>query len=84
MCVGKDRQSAKREVKEEMEVLPGSDPDYTPDTNMKSVMSRHGAKLPSAWEDRLLRNIPEVLRQRRPRWQQPSSVRAAHRVSELS
>ena len=95
MRVGRDRQIAKREVKEEREmakVIPGSVPGCKLGTAMELVTRRHRAKLPSAWKGRLLRNegprnIPEVLRllhQRRTRWQQPSFVRAAHRVSEWS
>jgi hypothetical protein len=55
MCVGKGRQSAKREVKEETEtakILPGSVPGCRLGSSvvMESVTRRHRAKLPSAWE----------------------------------
>jgi hypothetical protein len=60
MCVGGDSQIAKRGVKEETEktkVLPGSGPGCKLGRpRMKSVTSRHRAKLPSAWKGRLLRN----------------------------
>jgi hypothetical protein len=99
VCVGKDRLDAKREVKEETEmakVLPGFVPGCRLGSSvMESVTSRHRAKLPLP-STRLERpvaaargdHVPEVLRllllRRRPRWQQPSSVRATHSVSELS
>jgi hypothetical protein len=97
MCVGRDRQNAKRESRKKRKwqryylalsrVVSLVGLGWS-----QSVTRRHRAKLPSAWKGRLLRNggprnVPEVLRlllRRRPRWQQPSSVRAAHRVSGLS
>ena len=49
MCRGRDRQDAKREVKEETgmaKVLPGSGSGCKLGTAMESVTSRHRAKLP--------------------------------------
>jgi len=89
VCVGRSRQDAKREVKEETgmtKILPGSVV-RTLGTAMESVTSRHGAKLPREVGCGTADDVPVaevlrlLLRLRRPHWQQPSFVRAARHVS---